>query len=70
MSINGLNSATPAVATANTQEAAATTAAAANHKTLYGDPMRSEGLMNTMNIMKQLSVSAQALVSSRNTSLQ
>jgi hypothetical protein len=45
-------------------------AASSSHKALYGDPSRSEGLMNTMSIMKQLSVSAQALVNSRNTSLQ
>lgn len=67
MSINALNGAMPAVATSSTPEAVPTTATGGNHKTLYGDPSRSEGLMNTMNIMKQLSVSAQALVSSRNT---
>lgn len=70
MGIPGLNGASAATATAGTQETGATPAASSSHKTLYGDPSRAEGLMNTMNIMKQLSASAQALVSSRNTSLQ
>jgi hypothetical protein len=70
MSINGLNGATAAVATPDMKETLPAPAASSSHKALYGDPSRSEGLMNTMSIMKQLSVSAQALVNSRNTSLQ
>ena len=70
MSVNSLNGASPATAITSTQETKAPAASAGTHKTLYGDPSRAEGLMNTMNIMKQLSASAQALVSSRNTNLQ
>ncbi len=70
MGIPGLKSASPVMATTSPQETAPAAKTAASHKTLYGDPSRGEGLMNTMNIMKQLSVSAQALVSSRNHSLQ
>ena len=70
MSVNGLGSANSAAAIGATQAPAPTAQAGSTHKTLYGDPSRGEGLKNTMNIMKQLSSSAQALVSSRNTSLQ
>lgn len=70
MSINGVNGSNPAVSIADTSEAVPATTAASAYKTLYGDTSRAEGLMNTMNIMKQLSVSAQTLVSSRNTSFQ
>ena len=70
MSINGVNGATPAVAPASTQETAPAAATGSTQKTLYGDPSRAEGLMNTLNIMKQLPTSAQAVVISRNHSLQ
>lgn len=70
MSINGLNGALPAAAISSSQEAVPAAPANSTHKTLYGDPSRGEGLMNTMTVMKQLSASAQALVSSRNASLQ
>lgn len=71
MSINGLGSAvTAATAATATSSAPTPVAAGSTHKTLYGDPSRGEGLMNTMNIMKRLTSSAQALVSLRNSSLQ
>ncbi len=70
MSINGLGSASAAAAASSAQAPTPTAAASGPHKTLYGDPSRGEGLMNTMNIMKRLSASAQAVVSSRNSGLQ
>ncbi len=70
MSINGLNGATSAPASVSTPEPAPATGTGGTHKTLYGDPSRGEGVMNTMSMMKQLAVSARAVVSSRNTSLQ
>jgi hypothetical protein len=70
MGIHGVKPAGPATTVTSTQETAPAATTSASHKTLYGDPSRAEGLMNTMNIMKQLSVSAERVVSSRNHSLQ